>query len=164
MIFKLEYYLIFLIGIFVFSSCKNYYKQDTNEKLDVATYKVYENKKIEPGAYWHFQLSEGSKKVYEINTGKEKVILEVELDEFEIIDEKLLESKCIIISNDGKVYVPVKGNISCKLNSESSLETQIEISGLEVKEGIDFNEKLLESVDIYDYQVQFKGICKKVNS
>ena len=84
-----------------------------------------------------------------------------ELDEFEIVDEKLLESSCIIISNDGKAFAPAKGKIKCKLSSKEHLETQIDIYGVEAKEGIEVNEAFLKSVNKYDCHIKFKGKCTK---
>lgn len=155
------YFFLFLL--FLTNSCNNRQKQGVESTDQPSTYKIHENKIIKPGAYWYYQLEDGDNKVYEINTEREKVVFECKKEDFDIQNEQLFLANCQIITKDSKHYIPVKGRIHCKKISGKQLSIEMELDGIEAKEGQEINQAYLDSLTQYDCHITFKGKCKRID-
>lgn len=160
--YSIKLLIIILLG-FCMAQCSNQQKQGVDSEQITSSYKIHKNKIIQPGAYWYYQLEDGDNNVYEIYTEREKVVFECNKENFEISDGQLFEAKCLLITKDGRHYVPAKGSIKCKKLSKKKLEIEMELDGVEIQKEEEITSDYLKSVEKYDCHVSFRGKCKKLD-
>ena len=153
-----QWILIFFncLVLICFCNC-NYPPKKMMEITATPTLRVFENKRIDPDVYWYFNLEEGSHNVYEINTGKEKILFESSKDIFEIKDGALLQAKGIIISNDGRAFIPVRGHASVTKKQDGKFKADMNLSAVFTNDLSQTDTAKLLKATTFDYHVKFSG-------
>ncbi|MEO1262496.1 MAG: hypothetical protein AAFZ15_27055 [Bacteroidota bacterium] len=136
-------------------SC-NHPPQPTSENADPPSFRVFENKRIDPDIYWHFNLEEGERDVYEINTGKEKILMESAGNNFELNESSFRSANSIIISNDGNAYLPVRGNIRIS-GKKNKLKAEIDLSAVFINDLNQVDTAAIKKSTSFDYTIKFSG-------
>ena len=157
-------YLQVLATLFLFNLlCCNPPPQPSSEHVEPPSYRVFENKRIDPDVYWHFNLEEGERDVYEINTGKEKILMESYSHNFELNESSFRNANSIIISNDGKAFLPVKGIIKVT-GKKNKLRADVKVSAVFINDLNQVDTNQLKNTKTYDYQINFSGnVASKEN-